>query len=302
MLPAAWEMQQMSTNFADRLAAEIKRKDSRLCVGLDPRLDLLPPGLEGLPARQVERFCFELCLAVEPYAVAVKPQSAYFELLGAAGIACLEHVMGFAREMGLLVILDAKRNDIGSTAQAYAEAYLQARGCCQSQPLADAITVNAYLGSDGVKPFIEMCERHGAGIFALVKTSNPGSGELQDLRLENGATVYQHMADLVAEWGRELVGGSGYSSVGAVVGATYPEQLKELRQRVPRVPFLVPGYGQQGGTAKDLAGAFDAQGLGAIVNSSRAINYAWQNSDLPYVQAAAEAARAARDDINSVIG
>lgn len=291
----------MTAHFADRLLGLSRQKNSRLCVGLDPRQDLLPPGLDGLPAHQVERFCFELCLAVEPFAVAVKPQSAYFELLGSAGIACLERVCCFAREIGLLVILDAKRNDIGSTAQAYAEAYLTGH-CCRQHPLADAITVNGYLGSDGVKPFIDLNARHGTGVFVLVKTSNQGSGELQDLKLENGLTVYQQMADLVAVWGRDAIGESGYSSVGAVVGATYPQQLTELRERVPTVPFLVPGYGHQGGTAADLAGAFDARGLGAIVNSARAINYAYKDSDLPYAAAAAEAARAARDDINSAIG
>lgn len=291
----------MTDHFADRLQALSRQKNSRLCVGLDPRLDLLPPGLEGLPAHQVERFCFELCLAVEPFAVAVKPQSAYFELLGSAGIACLERVCGFAREIGLLVILDVKRNDIGSTAKAYAEAYLTGH-CCRQQPLADAVTVNGYLGSDGVKPFIDLNARHGTGVFILVKTSNPGSGELQDLKLGNGLTVYQQMADLVALWGRDSVGESGFSSVGAVVGATYPQQLNELRERIPTVPFLVPGYGHQGGTAQDLAGAFSQDGFGAIVNSARAINYAFKDSDLPYAAAAAEAARAARDDINSVIG
>jgi orotidine-5'-phosphate decarboxylase len=290
----------MAANFADRVAAAIRDKNSRLCVGLDPRTDLLPPGLEGTHAQQVERFCFELCLAVEPYAVAVKPQSAYFEMLGSAGIACLERVCCFAREIGLLVVLDAKRNDIGSTAAAYASAYLSGH-CCRQHPLADAITVNGYLGSDGVKPFIEMSKRQGTGLFVLVKTSNPGSGELQDLKLESGLSVYQQMGDLVAQWGQELIGESGYSSVGAVVGATYPEQLAELRQRMPSVPFLVPGYGHQGGTAADLAGAFDAQGLGAIVNSARAINYAFKDSGLPYQEAAAQAAQAARDDINSVI-
>ncbi|MEI6499423.1 MAG: orotidine-5'-phosphate decarboxylase [Armatimonadota bacterium] len=290
----------MLANFADRVAAAIREKDSRLCVGLDPRVELLPPGLEGTPARQVERFCFELCLAVAPFAVAVKPQSAYFEALGSDGVAVLERVCCFAREIGLLVVLDAKRNDIGSTAEAYAQAYLSGR-CCRKHPLADAITVNGYLGSDGVKPFIELSKRQGTGLFVLVKTSNPGSGELQDLKLESGLTVYQQMADLVAQWGQDLIGEGGYSSVGAVVGATYPAQLDELRRRVPTVPFLVPGYGHQGGTAVDLSGAFDAQGLGAIVNSARAINYAFKDCNLPFAAAAAQAAQAARDDINGAI-
>lgn len=290
----------MAEHFADRLFAAVARKRSRLCVGLDPRLDLLPPDLAGEPAERVERFCQHICAAVEPYAAAVKPQAAYFELLGPAGMACLQRVMCFARELGLLVILDAKRGDIGSTAEAYAQAYL-GRGGAGACP-ADAITVNAYLGYDGVGPFEDMAHEYGTGLFVLVKTSNPGSGQLQDLKLESGLTVYQHMADLVAQWGQDLVGESGYSSLGAVVGATYPEQLKELRARVPQVSFLVPGYGHQGATAADVAAGFDKQGLGAIVNSARGIIYAYRKREGGFAEAAAEAAREARDELNDAIG
>lgn len=286
----------MAGHFADRLFEAVGRKNSRLCVGLDPRLGLLPPDLSADPVQRVEQFCLQICAAVEPYATAVKPQAAYFEALGAPGMACLERVMCFARELGFLVILDAKRNDIGSTAEAYAEAYLGTPHCP-----ADAITVNAYLGYDGVGPFVDKAHEHGTGLFVLVKTSNPGSGQLQDLKLESGLTVYQHMADLVAQWGQDLVGESGYSSLGAVVGATYPEQLRELRARVPQVPFLVPGYGHQGATAADVAAGFGKQGLGAIVNSARGIIYAYRQREGSFAQAAAEAAREARDELNAVL-
>lgn len=297
----------MAEHFADRLCQAVQRKNSRLCVGLDPRPDLLPPDLRGgpsEPARRFETFCHSICVATEPFAVAIKPQSAYFEALGAEGVSCLERVMCFARELGLLVVLDAKRNDIGSTAEAYAEAYVGLRGAAAAGdclPAADAITVNAYLGYDGVEPFVNRAHEHGTGLFVLVKTSNPGSGQLQDLRLESGLTVYQHMADLVAQWGQDLVGASGYSSVGAVVGATYPEQLRELRARVPQVPFLVPGFGHQGATAADVAAAFDAEGCGAIVNSARAIIYAYRKREGSYIEAAAEAAQEARDELNAAL-
>lgn len=295
----------MAEHFADRLGEAVQRKNSRLCVGLDPRLELLPPDLPGsgsVPVKQIESFCFNICLAVQPYAVAVKPQAAYFELWGPEGLACLRRVMCFAQELGLLVILDAKRNDIGSTAEAYAQAYLgDVFGCGGRSRLrpADAITVNAYLGYDGVAPFIHYAREAGAGVFVLVKTSNPSSGQLQDLRLEGGLTVYQHMADLVSQWGQQLIGESGYSAVGAVVGATYPQQLAELRQRMPHTPFLVPGYGHQGGTAEEAAAAFDAKGLGAVINASRSIIYAYQQSKESFTTAAAAAAQEARDELNA---
>ncbi|MCE5237061.1 orotidine-5'-phosphate decarboxylase [bacterium] len=295
----------MAEHFADRLFEAVRRKNSRLCVGLDPRPDLLPPDLPGSGSdlvKRVESFCFNICLATEPFAAAVKPQAAYFEALGAEGVACLERVMCFARELGFVVILDAKRNDIGSTAQAYADAYLKARPEGQGPCLraADAITINAYLGYDGVEPFVNKAYEYGTGLFILVKTSNPGSGQLQDLKLESGLTVYQHMADLVAQWGQDLIGASGYSSLGAVVGATYPEQLRELRARVPQTPFLVPGFGHQGATAADVAVSFDAEGFGAIVNSARGIIYAYRKREGSFTQAAAEAAQEARDALNGV--
>ena len=290
----------MAKHFADRLFEAVRAKDSRLCVGLDPRPDLLPPDLTGSLIERTEAFCTAICEATAPYAVAVKPQSAYFEALAPDGLACMWRIAACARELGLLVIIDAKRNDIGSTAEAYASACLGLHAACAtSAPLADAVTVNGYLGFDGIEPFVRMAYEHGTGLFVLVKTSNPGSGQLQDLKLDSGLMVYQHMADLVAGWGQELIGESGYSAVGAVVGATFPGQLAELRQRVPTVPFLVPGYGFQGATAEDVVAAFNGSGLGALINSSRGIIFAYRKREGTFVEAAVEAAQEARDAINA---
>ncbi len=288
-------------NFADRLCAAVHEKDSRVCVGLDPNLERMPRHLlsASTPGETVERFCCEIIDAVAEHCVAVKPQAAYFEVLREEASTVLWSVMRHAKQAGLLVILDGKRNDIGSTAQAYAQAYL--RG---DSPV-DAMTVNRDLGGDGVMPFVRAAAEEGRGLFVLVKTSNPSSGELQDLRIaETRAPVYQHIADLAGGWGRELVGEQGYSSVGAVVGATYPEQLAELRERMPQAPFLVPGYGAQGATAADVVAAFDSQGLGAVVNSSRGIIFAYKNTDMPPDQFAT-ATRAAtvqmKDELNKAI-
>lgn len=303
------------SHFADRLAAAVLARNSRVCVGLDPEPGRLPPDLRGIAqqgpheaAQAVGSFCHALLDAVAPFAAVVKPQAAYFEALGPAGYSVLWEVMAYAHSLGLPTILDAKRSDIGSTAAAYAAAYFRpAEGL--SGP--DALTVNPYLGSDGVLPFIETGgPEHG--VYVLVKTSNPSSGELQDLRTATPAgprVIYRQMGERVAGWGEESIGECGYSSVGAVVGATYPEQLSELREWLPTVPFLVPGYGAQGGSAADVAGAFDERGLGAVVNSSRGIIYAgaqepYASSEDPdaYAAAAAEAARDMRDDINSALG
>ncbi len=288
-------------NFADRLCAAVLDKGSRVCVGLDPNLARLPQFLleDHPPPQAVERFCCAIIDAVAEHCVAVKPQAAYFEALQQEASPTLWAVMRHARQTGLLVILDGKRNDIGSTADAYARAYLR-----DDAPV-DAITVNPYLGSDGVIPFVKTAAAEARGLFVLVKTSNPSSGELQDLRLsDSGKLVYEQMADLVAGWGDELIGEYGYSSVGAVVGATYPRQLAELRARMPQTPFLVPGYGAQGATAQDVAAAFDERGLGAIVNSSRGIIFAYQTRDLPpteFAQAAQAATVEMKNQINSAI-
>ncbi len=264
--------------FGDALAAAVRRTKCPVVVGLDPRKESLPAGL--LPtswgdevdaiAQAFRSFCNGVIDVVADLVPAIKLQCAFFEQLGPAGMRVLCHVVDHARRRGLLVILDAKRNDIGTTAEAYARGYL---GANESAWKGDALTVSPYLGKDSLEPFFRVaCERH-AGVFVLVKTSNPGGGLLQDLSV-GGTTVYEHVADFVESWASESCGQSGYGSVGAVVGATYPDQLARLRQRMPHAWLLVPGFGAQGATAADVVGAFDDDGLGAIVNSSRAIIFA----------------------------
>jgi orotidine-5'-phosphate decarboxylase len=268
-------------NFADRLADRVRRCRTPVLVGLDPRWEQLPPvvtaGAEladhSRQAAIYARFCSEVIDVVAPLVPAVKPQAAFFEQLGPPGMAALYDVTRHARAAGLLVIIDGKRNDIGNTAEAYAEAYLSNRAWD-----GDALTVSPYLGEDSLRPFVDIAQRAGTGIFVLVKTSNPGGGQFQDLIAE-GRPLYRHVGDFVERLADETRGQCGYGAVGAVVGATYPQQLAELREAMPRTWFLVPGYGAQGGAARDVAPAFDAQGLGAIVNSSRGIIFAHARKD-----------------------
>jgi orotidine-5'-phosphate decarboxylase len=244
-------------------------------------------------------FCREICAAVAEEAPLVKVQSAYFETLGRAAFSSMWAVVAEAQRQGLIVIVDAKRGDIGPTADAYAEAFFG------GEVAADAITVNPYLGSDGIMPFVDAAGERGAGVFVLVKTSNPSSGDLQDLRLEGGYhRVYQHIGEEVRLMGAHLHGERGYSAVGAVVGATYPEQLEQLREDLPGVPFLVPGYGAQGAGAQDVVGAFDDRGLGAVVNASRSVIFAYREAGEPeqFAQAAGAAARAMKEAINEALG
>jgi orotidine-5'-phosphate decarboxylase len=217
------------------------------------------------------RFCQGVIDVVAPLVPAVKPQAAFFEQYGPAGMQALAEVMRYARQAGLLVILDGKRNDIGTTAEAYAEAYLSPPD--QSAWGSDALTVSPYLGDDSLEPFVATARAAGTGIFVLVKTSNPGGGALQDLEC-GGRRLYRHVGDLVERLAAETAGAAGYGVVGAVVGATYPEQLAELRAAMPHAWFLIPGFGSQGGTAADVAAGFHPQGLGAIVNNSRGIIFA----------------------------
>jgi orotidine-5'-phosphate decarboxylase len=268
--------------FADRLAEAVRRRGNPVLVGLDPRADSLPPGFLDDANRQdlmktaaaFGRFCREIIDVVAPLVPAVKPQSAFFEQLGPTGMTVLAELIDHATQQGLLVILDGKRNDIGSTAAAYAEGMLGSAG--QSPWGADALTVSPYLGEDSLHPFVETAERRAAGIFVLVKTSNPGGGMFQDL-LADGKPVYRHVADYVEARAARTAAACGYGVVGAVVGATYPEQLAELRAAMPHAWFLVPGFGSQGGTARDTAAAFHAGGLGAVVNNSRGIIFAYRN-------------------------
>ncbi len=279
-------------HFADALTERIK-KTSPVCVGLDPVLEKLPEEI-AKGHQGVHDFCIGMIDAVKDVASCVKPQLAYFELLGWEGMQVFWNVCAYAKQHGLIVIADAKRGDIGSTCDAYAEAYLHA-----GSPI-DAMTVNAYLGSDGVKPFIDRCAKNEKGIFILVKTSNPSSGELQDLPVGDEA-VHEHLAQLVESWALGLIGPeSNLSCVGAVVGATYPEELKYLRSLMPNCPLLIPGYGAQGGTAQDVKHGFFENGTGAIVNASRSILYASSGKD--WQLAARKAAEAMRDDLQGAIG
>jgi orotidine-5'-phosphate decarboxylase len=263
-------------HFADRLIAAVRQKKSPVLVGLDPRVESLPAGIvagwgpEAI-AGGYEKFCRGVIDVVAPLVPAVKPQAAFFEQHGPPGMAALKKVIDYAASRGLLVILDGKRNDIGSTAAGYAEAYL---GAGAASPWGcDALTVSPYLGDDSLTPFVDAATAKGAGIFVLVKTSNPGGKRFQDLIAE-GKSLYRHVADYVESLADRTVGRGGYGAVGAVVGATYPEQLVELRAAMPHTWFLIPGFGAQGGTAKDCAAAFDQRGLGAIVNNSRGIIFA----------------------------
>jgi orotidine-5'-phosphate decarboxylase len=290
-----------TTSFGDRLADAVERKRSQLVVGLDPQVDLLPVELRGdvhlgreHAAEAFGRFCRGVIDAVAPYVVAVKPQSAFFEELGADGVRALEEVCAYARQAGLLVILDAKRGDIGSTSRAYAAAFLEPRG--QDGPLADALTVNPYLGRDAVEPMLAACKRDGAGIFCVVKTSNAGSAEVQDAILTDGKPLWQHVSRLVREWGEDIVGARGLSSVGAVIGATHPRAVGEARRLLPQSILLLPGVGAQGATPADVARAFTSGPASALVTVSRALIYAFRVDGGEWRAAAgAEAARLCRE-------
>jgi orotidine-5'-phosphate decarboxylase len=296
-----------SSTFADRVAEEVDRKRSQLLVGLDPRPELLPVELRGdthvsrsAAAGAVERFCRGLVDAVAPYVVGVKPQLAFFEALGADGIRAFEDVCEYARAAGLLVVADGKRGDIGSTARAYADAYVEKRE--DSLPLVDALTVNPYLGSDSIEPFVAACRRSGAGLFCLVKTSNAGGADLQDVALSDGRRLWHHVAALVAEWGEDLVGERGLSSVGAVVGATYPRAVGEARRLMPQAILLLPGIGAQGATPADVARAFTSGPASALVPVSRDVIYAFRVDGADWRKAAAAEAARLRGEVWAVSG
>ena len=282
--------------FSDRLVQTVTRKRTQLVVGLDPRLDLLPMELRGeavlgraAAASAIARFCKGIIDAVGPYVVAVKPQAAFFEALGSDGFRALEEVCDYARSAGMLVVLDAKRGDIGSTSRAYAAAYLEPRE--DGVPLADAITASPYLGHDSVEPFLAACRRHGAGAFFLVRTSNAGAADVQDLTLSDGRPLWQHVAVLVHDWGQALVGEEGLSSVGAVIGATHPRSVSEARKLLPRSLLLLPGVGAQGATPADVARAFSAGAASALVTASRSVIYAYRDRELDWREAAAQEAQ-----------
>lgn len=290
----------------DTLIEGIENCKNPTCVGLDTQLAHLPEGFAGEvknfeeAANALVRYNRAIVDALAGVVPSAKVQVAYYEMYGVPGMRAFYETIEYAKSKGLVVIADCKRNDIGATAGAYANAYLGETPLGEGHDAAfpvDFVTVNAYLGIDGVKPFLEAGKVRGGGIFALVKTSNPSGGQLQDLKIGD-RTVYEVMGDLVSEWGEDSIGKYGYSSVGAVVGATYPEQGAALRKRLPHTFFLVPGYGAQGATGKDLRGCFDANGRGAVVNASRSILTAWKKQPgVDFAQAARNEAIRMRDDI-----
>ena len=301
-----------------KLITEIKKKNAPVVVGLDPQMSFLPKFLldaaikekgESLDAAADAVFEYNKGIVDAVYDIvpAVKPQIAMYEQFGVPGVIAFKKTVDYCKEKGLIVIGDIKRGDIGSTSEAYAIGHI---GKIQvgNETFApfdeDMITVNPYLGTDGVKPFVDVCKKNDKGMFVLVKTSNPSSGEFQDKEIE-GKPLYEHVADYVNKWGEDTIE-DGYSNVGAVVGATYPEMGKRLRTLMPKAYILVPGYGAQGGTAKDLQGFFNEDGLGAIVNSSRGIIAAYKNEKYAsfgeegYAEASRQAAIDMLEDIRSI--
>src|SRR5262245_39908870 len=278
--------------FGDRLATEVERKRSQLVVGLDPMPDLVPVELRD----DVARFCCGIIDAVAPHAVAVKPQLAFFEALGPEGMAAFVDVCGYAHRAGLLVIADGKRGDIGSTARAYAAAYLEGE-----EPAVDASTVNPYLGRESMTPYLSAARHQGAAVFCVVKTSNAG-GAVQDVVLSDGRPLWHHIAELVADWGSELVGEHGLSSVGAVVGATHPRAVTEARKLMPQTILLLPGVGAQGAGPADIARAFTSGPASALVNASRSIIYASRDTGDDFRTAAGAGAARLRREIWAVSG
>ena len=305
-------------NIIDLLIDKIKETENPTVIGLDPRYEMIPKcvtdkypqTLEGASQAIVE---FNKAIIDATYDIipAVKPQIAFYEMFGIPGMQAFKETCDYAKKKGMIVIADIKRGDIGSTAQGYSNAYLGKTKIGENEELifdVDFVTVNPYMGTDCVKPFIDDCKKYNKGLFVLVKTSNPSSGELQDLKLENGVQIYKQVARLVEKWGEELVGENGYSSIAAVVGATYPEQLKEIREIAPHTYFLIPGYGAQGGAAEDIAQGFDTNGLGGIVNASRSLMCAYKSDkwkdkfeEKDYAQATRAEAIRMRNELNGEI-
>ena len=302
----------------DVLQGKIRAMKNPTVVGLDARVSHVPPHLlkaavdqygetRKAAAEAVWQFNKGLMDALCDIVPAVKPQSAYYEILGWEGMEVLERTIRYAKEKGFFVIADCKRGDIGSTATAYAEAWLGETQVGEHKIRAfdaDCVTVNGYMGSDTINPFLDVCRAEDKCIFVLVKTSNPSSGELQDM-VAGDRLVYKVMGDLTQRLGKGTEGSKfGFTAAGAVVGATYPSDLKELRRRLENTFFLVPGYGAQGGTAEDVRYAFNEYGRGAIVNSSRGIFYAWSKTGkdgLDFQDAARAAAETMRDDIKQYV-
>ena len=294
----------------DRLIEKIIDMKNPTCVGLDTLFDYLPDNMkEGVTnfeqaSERIFEFNKKLVDTVRDIVPSVKVQIAYYEMYGVAGMKAYEETLKYAAEKDLVVIADAKRNDIGSTASCYANTFLgetEVNGNKFKPFPSDYVTVNGYLGTDGIAPFVEQCEKNDKGIFVLVKTSNPSSGELQNLVLENGKPVYEYMGGLVEKWGESTIGKYGYSAVGAVVGATHPTEAKRLREVLPHTFFLIPGYGAQGGNAEMLKNCFAENGLGGVVNNSRGILCAYKKLGGTYYEAARQACVAMKEDLCSVL-
>lgn len=290
------------TSFTDRLFDRIRRTNSRVCLGIDPRPEAHPlthpDRFEGDPAqtaRAVVHYFQAVIGATHDVVACYKLQAAFFEVLGVPGVIAMAQLIADVRARGIPVILDGKRGDIGVSAEAYARSYL-GNGVFAS----DALTVNPYLGGDSLEPFVAQAVRADRGLFVLVKTSNPSSTDLQDLRLDNGAPLFEHVAGLVTRLAEPHRGPSEYAPVGAVVGGTDPEALRTLRSLLPYSVLLVPGYGAQGAGAEDVAGAFDSEGLGAVVSSSRALTYLTEEAD--FAEGSRAAVEAMRGELNGVLG
>lgn len=300
-------------NFADRLANRISKLNNPTVVGLDPRMHKIPEVIKQMAIKEygetIEAVSAALIIfntaiidAISDIVPAVKLQIAFYEMYGHSGLFAYEQTIMHAKDQGMIVIGDAKRNDIGSTAEAYANGHLgevDVFGKPTTTLSTDALTVTPYLGTDGIKPFVDVCEEFGKGIFVLVRTSNPSADEIQGQPVGDHL-MDEHVATLVEGWGRGLIGETGFSSVGAVVGATYPEEARNLRNLMPNQIFLVPGYGAQGGSAEDVKPCFHKNGTGAIVNSSRGIIFAYQEKGLPeeeFAQAARDAAVEMKEDL-----
>ena len=301
----------------DILQEKIKEKANPTVAGLDARVEYVPPHIlkkytdrlgETLEAaaEAIGEFDRGLIDALCDVVPAVKPQAAYFEMLGWRGMKVMEDVMAYAKSKGLYVIADIKRGDIGTTATAYAEGWLgttQVGSSALPSFNADCVTLNGYMGSDAINPFLKECVAHNKSAFVLAKTSNPSSADLQDM-MAGDRVIYTVMGDLIEQWGKGTEGSCGYQALGAVVGATHPAVLKELRERLPKTFFLVPGYGAQGGTAEDVRNAFDDLGRGAIINASRSIMCAWKKTGkdgVDYQEAARAAAEKMRDELKENI-
>jgi orotidine-5'-phosphate decarboxylase len=296
-------------HFADRLAVAVQAKGNSVSVGLDPRWELLPEevrrrhggGTLTAVAQAYEEFCGRVIDVVAPLVPAVKAQSAFFEVCGAPGWSALQRTLARAQERGLLTIWDGKRNDIAATAAAYAQTAftgMEVEGQLRPVLDADALTVNPYLGRDAVEPFLRLALPAGRGVFVLVRTSNPGAGQFQDLDC-GGRPLFMHVAEAVGAWARESRGECGLSAVGAVVGATYPAELAAVRRLLPDVWLLLPGYGSQGGAAADTAPAFREDGLGALVNNSRGIIFSFSPEERNWEAAVATATHGMIDALAS---